>query len=239
MVIGREARTRNTRGMAATIAPISTAISLLGFGASGLIIGALHFIAPTSQLDPYRVTISQYSLSTLGWLFNIGVIALVIGSAAAIIALVSVRELSIHPVGLLMLAIWTLGMAGVATFEKTNWAYGPSASGTIHRILSLIAFLALPIGVLWILSCAGAAWRQKRGRIVMRFSAALGIASAGYLIYLVVLVGPGWSTGRAWWQTIPLGLTERTLVVLEVASLAALVIWATRAQSKERRPVHR
>ncbi|MEO6956580.1 MAG: DUF998 domain-containing protein [Antricoccus sp.] len=212
-----------------SLPPMSAQIAFLGFIVSGLIIGALHFIAPTALLDPYRTTISQYSLTSLGWLFSIGVIALVVGSAAAIVTLLSTRQIRVGSVGFWMLLIWTLGMAGVAVFEKTNWAYGPSTSGTIHRMLSIAAFIALPIGVLWIVAQAVSARRShrlRRGRTALWASAVLGAASAGYLIYVVVLIVNGTIVGQPWWQTIPLGLTERVLVVTEVAALAALVMWA-------------
>ena len=53
-----------------------------------ILVGALHILPQTVGIDPVRRTISEYALSNIGWVFNVGVVALAVGSLAIMAALV-------------------------------------------------------------------------------------------------------------------------------------------------------
>lgn len=205
------------------------ALSLGGILIAGVAVAILHFIRPTSLLDLYRDTISAYGLTDIGWVFNGAVLLLAVSSLLLVVALVLDKQLRPLSVGTVMLTLWALGMAGVATFEKTNWAIGPSVAGSVHRAASIVAFLALPIGAACLI---GAALRRRprvQGRGLLIWALIFTVASVCYLGLLVWLIADARASGIAWWQAIPLGLTERILVVLEGAVLVCLALRTLRS----------
>ncbi|PRZ41662.1 uncharacterized protein DUF998 [Antricoccus suffuscus] len=212
------------------------ALSLAGIVVAGIAVAALHFVPPTSRLDPYHETISAYGLSELGWVFNGAVVLLALSSLLLVVALVLDKQLKPLSVGTVMLTLWAVGMAGVAAFEKTNWAIGPSVAGSIHRAASIVAFLALPIGAGWLI---GTALRRPvvPGRGLLVAALVFTVSSVVYMGYLVWMVADARSAGAQWWQAIPLGLTERILVVLEVGVLICLALRTARSVTKNPRSV--
>ncbi len=105
--------------------------------------------------------------------------------------------------------LYVLGVTGlvlVVAFEKTNWSIGPSLSGYIHRYASLVAFVALPLGVLLIAR-----------RLQARWAVLLGAGTLGWLVAILAGIPVGPLVGRSWWQVLPLGLMERGLAVTLVA----------------------
>lgn len=205
------------------------ALSLGGILIAGIAVAILHFVPPTSLLDPYHETISAYGLTDIGWVFNGAVLLLALSSLVLVVALVLDRQLKPLSVGTVMLTLWALGMAGVAAFEKTNWAIGPSVAGSIHRAASVVAFLALPIGSAWMIGSALRRRPKVSGRGLLVAALVFTVASVCYVGYLVWLIADARASGVAWWQAIPLGLTERILVVLEVAVLICLALRTSRS----------
>lgn len=197
---------------------VAALAGLTGAAVAVVVFGLLH-VLDAGRVDPFRRTLSEYALGTHGALFDAGVLALVAGSVAVLVALVAaglVRPVSGATAGV---TVWAVGMALVVVFEKTNWAVGPSVGGVIHRYASLVAFLALPVGALL----------AVRGRPDARAVRVLAIGSLTWLgvILAGVLLRP--LTGVPWWQLLPLGVTERGLAITEVATLVALAVWALRA----------
>ena len=200
----------------------------LGFAAvalSAVLFAALH-VLQADRVNPIRRTISEYALGENGWMFDVGVIGLAVGSALVLFALVRAGLLGRLSGGSVSLATWSVTLLVVVAFEKTNWSIGPSVGGTIHRYASLAAFLALPAAAL----ALGRRWR--RDPVYGRFAAGsrwLGVVSLGWLstIFLGVFLRP--LTGVPWWQFVPLGLVERGLAVTEVAAVLMMGVWAWRA----------
>ncbi|GLY07147.1 DUF998 domain-containing protein [Actinoplanes sp. NBRC 101535] len=106
----------------------------------------LHVVQPSAELDWARRTISQYALLSNGWAFDAATLLLAAGSSAVLVALLRAGVVTLPAV--VALVLWILGLVGVVWFEKHNWAAGPSSSGDIHRVASVIAFLSLPAGAL-------------------------------------------------------------------------------------------
>lgn len=196
--------------------PISGWVGLLGVVIAA---AACLYLDLTSGEDAYRRTISGY-VFTNPVIFTSAVIALVIGSVAILVGLLRRSVLSLrHPASWLLVA-WIVGMTLVAIFPKHDWSVGPSASGHVHRVASLVAFVALPLAVILLTR------RAVHGGVGRLAYAALGfaLASYAYLGYLAWVIYDAGQDGVRWWWAVPLGLAERILLALEVAALAALAI---------------
>ncbi|WP_344578684.1 DUF998 domain-containing protein [Nonomuraea roseoviolacea] len=119
--------------------------------------------AGTGEVNPLRRTISEHGLGTYGWIFGLGVALLAAGSAAIGVALARTRLAGVF--GTLALMAWSAGLLVTAWFPKHDWSVGPSLSGSIHRVGSLVAFLSLPVAALVIARpWWNAVWRSPRWR---------------------------------------------------------------------------
>lgn len=163
-------------------------------------------------------TISEYIYTPGDWAFLTGVLALALGSTLLLVGLVRAGLVAPLSLGSIMMSLWVIGLVGVAAFPKHNWEIGPSASGSIHRVATLLAFLSLPVAVLAI----ARRHRQARPAIWMAY---------GSIAWLSVLFGAiviSMVTDLRWYRIIPLGIVERGIVAFEVAAVIALGIWLIR-----------
>ncbi|HWS33167.1 MAG TPA: DUF998 domain-containing protein [Actinoplanes sp.] len=188
--------------------------------------GALHVVSPSAELDWSRRTISQYALMPNGWMFDVATLLLAAGSAAILIALHRCGVLS--KAALVTLGLWVIGLIGVVWFEKHNWQTGPSISGDVHRVASVVAFLSLPIGALL---------AARRGGGAARWVMVGGVVSLlCFMPILWAVLSEPW-TGVRWWQAIPLGTVERLLGLAEVVTVLLLARWALVTMGAGRRLV--
>jgi hypothetical protein len=214
----------------------SRLLALAGMGfatVAVLLIALLHALPPSSEISPYRRTISEYALTTMGPVFNLAVLMLAAGSVATMLALIGARLTPVRSGGVVALLLWSVALAVIVYFPKHNWAMGPSGSGTIHRVASLVAFLSLPVGAL----LTARAWRaHPRWRGHAAWTLALGLWSLTCFAPIVgAIVAQSW-TGVPWWQAIPLGAVERVLALSEVGIVLGLAWWAARATRATRAP---
>jgi hypothetical protein len=178
---------------------------------------ALHVMAPSADLDWMRRTISQYALMPNGWIFDTATLLLAAGSAAVVAALLRASVLSRTAAA--ALGLWVIGLVGVVWFEKHNWQAGPSMSGDVHRVASVVAFLSLPVGALL---------AARRGGGPARWVAVGGVVSLlCFMPILWAVLAEPW-TGVRWWRAIPLGGVERLLGLAEVMTVLLLARWAVR-----------
>lgn len=201
-------------------------IGLVVTATAGTLVGLLHLIPPTSAVSPVRRTISEYQLTDLAWVFNLGVIGVALGSAAVFTAAAltrSPRRVALAW-GVALGALWVIGMLLIALFTKTDWSVGPSSTGTIHRWASIVAFLSVPVAVPLLVRATGPTTASGRA------AALLAALSPLWLLWIVVAMLMG-GTGR-WWSVVPLGLVERGLAVTEVLSVVFLAVHLLRRQSR-------
>jgi hypothetical protein len=178
-----------------------------------LLIGVLHVVPPSSQVNALRRTISEYALLEDGWVFNLGVTALALGSLAVIVSLVSRGVIKAVSAPSVLIAIWSASLLLIVAFPKTNWAIGPSTGGSIHRVASVVAFVALPLAAMLIGRATRSAWPTW-----------LGVAS---LLWFAVILGAVIMqpfTGTNWWLAIPLGAVERGMLLTEVMAVASMAL---------------
>lgn len=184
----------------------------------------LHVTPPSSGLDWRTRTISHYALLANGWAFDVATLLLAAGSVVVLVALVRAGLVRAGSGAAVALGLWVAGLVGVVVFEKHNWAVGPSGSGDVHRVASVVAFLSLPAAAL----LAAGPWLRRRE--AARLAAALVVA--GGVVSLLFLAPILWAlltepwTGVRWWRAIPLGLVERLLGGAEVVTVLLLARWA-------------
>ena len=207
------ARTRT-----ASSARILGVAALVGVVITLVVFAALHLLPPTSDISPVRRTISEYALTSSAWAFNLAVIVLALATAAVLAGLVALQRIRPFSGATIAGGAWIAGLLTLVSFPKHNWALGTvSNSGQIHRLASLVAFVALPIAVM---ICT-------RGRAVGAGRLAFWLAPAALAWFLPLLYAIV-TAPRAWWQEIPLGLIERGLALTEVVAIAALALWVRR-----------
>jgi len=214
-------------GMARVAARLGIAGLLLG----SAIIAALHVVGPGRAISPIRRTISEYMLTSAAWAFDLGVLAVAAGSTAILVAVArSARGAS--RLGLLLAALWVAGLVTLVAFPKADWALGPSTSGQVHRVASMVAFLALPFAVVALL-----APRVGRGpgRGTARWGVGLALAGLAWFAPIVVAIASAANGGR-WWTAVPLGLVERGMAVTEVAAMLVVGVWAVRFGARVTEP---
>ncbi|MET0136132.1 MAG: DUF998 domain-containing protein [Kibdelosporangium sp.] len=187
-------------------------LGLTGVAASILLIGLLHVIPPSSQVSAVRRTISEYALLADGWVFDLGVTALAVGSLAVLVSLIGHRAVKAGSFPSLLIVLWSACLLAIVAFPKNNWAAGGAGmGGMIHRYASVTAFVSLPLAAILIGRATRSAWPVWLGAISLAWFA---------FILGAVLLQP--FTGVRWWVAIPLGAVERGLLFTEVAAVASL-----------------
>lgn len=172
-------------------------------------------------------TISEYIYTAGGWAFLTGVLALALGSILLLVGLISAGLVKPLSAGTVLMTMWVIGLVGVAAFPKHNWEIGPSTSGSIHRVATLLAFISLPAAVLAITR----RYRSARPAIWMAYG------SIAWLSVLFGAIAVGMVTDLRWHRIIPLGIVERGIVAFEVAAVIALGIWLIRGDFRADRPL--
>lgn len=221
--------------------PRRTAVRVLSLAAQAgivatlVVFAALHLLPPTREISSVRRTISEYALTSSAWAFDLAVIALACSSAAVFAGLIASRRVGPVSAGSVFGAVWVAGLLTLVSFPKHNWALdgGAGHSGQIHRLASLVAFLALPVAVLAI------ARRRPDRPHPASAGWAFWLATTSLLWFAPIVVAViTWP--RSWWQEIPLGLIERGLALTEVMALIALTLLmrAPNASESPRRTSH-
>ncbi|MGM1060578.1 DUF998 domain-containing protein [Saccharothrix sp. Mg75] len=210
------------------------ALALSGAGAVVLtvvLVGGLDLVRLSESTYHLRRTISEYALGPHRWVFDTGVVLLVLGSLAILAVLVRRGMSRWNSVGAIAFAAWSVGLTLVVIFPKNNWAIGPSVSGSIHRFGSMTAFISLPIAALllsrpWV---RDAVW-GAHARWVFRF----GVLSALAFTPLLYAILVNAVVGTSWWRVFPLGYIERVLVLTEVVAVFVVGVWACAVSSRPR-----
>ena len=205
---------------------------IAGAAIAAVLVGVLHGLPSSAEVSPFRRTLSEYALTESGWMFNVAVIALALGSFAVLASLVLSGRAVVRSAGVLLGAVWVAALTVIVIFPKNNWSVGPSTGGQIHRVASIVAFLCLPVAVLLLT-------RRRAGEKRLP-SANFALVSAGLaLAWLGLLIG-AWLlspvTGVPWYRAFPLGVVERGLVFFEVAAVVALAVWAIGSARRRRFP---
>ncbi|TDC98566.1 DUF998 domain-containing protein [Nonomuraea deserti] len=203
-----------------------------GLGAAGAGIAVILGLEVSSldEMNPIRRTISEHGLGPDGWIFGFAVGLLAAGSVGIGVSLAR-RKLA-GVLGTVALMGWSAGLLMTAWFQKHDWSVGPSLSGSIHRVGSLVAFLCLPLAVVLITG----PWRRRVRSRATLVAFGLGICSVLWVVGIGTMVFIGTRSGLPWYRIMPLGLVERGLAVTEVAALLALGVWAATPGNRSLKP---
>jgi hypothetical protein len=197
---------------------LAAALGLVAVAGCLLLVGLLHVLG---GLDPLRMTLSEYALGPLGWMFDAGVTGLAAGSVLVLFALVSAGSLRWPSAGAVALLVWAGALLVLVMFQKADWSVGPSLSGYVHRYAGFAAFVALPAAALAVGRCGTGRFAARLRVLAVLAYGWLAVIVAGMLLYPLA--------GVPMWQVVPLGLVERGLALTEVAALALLAATAYRA----------
>ncbi|MCW3814079.1 DUF998 domain-containing protein [Micromonospora sp. DR5-3] len=181
---------------------------LLGLTAAALalvLFALLHVLV--SRLSPVTDTISDYALSSGGWIFDTAVLVLAASSVCLLGPLLWRRQTAV-PLATACYACWCLGLVVLTVFPRDPVDAPVTATGEIHKWASVAALLSLPLGALLTA-------RRRRGpgaRVV-------AVTAAVCLVALVPFV-------TAYLASSPLkpylGLVERAVALGEVILLLLL-----------------
>ena len=201
----------------ASAAALLSWVSFAGIAVTLVTFVFLHVLPPTSEISPVHRTISEYALTSSAWAFNLAVVSLACASVATFVAGVMIRRIRALSAATVLGALWVAGLLTLVSFPKHNWAVATiSNSGQIHRMASLVAFLALPFAVM-------ALARRHGGDTRTSARWAFWLAASSLLWFLPIVIAIAVSP-RAWWQQIPLGLLERGLALTEVIALVVVTV---------------
>ncbi|SDO33156.1 Protein of unknown function [Nakamurella panacisegetis] len=199
-----------------------TWISLAAITVTVVTFTLLHLLPPTSAISPVHRTISEYALTTSAWAFNLAVVALAGASVATFAGAIMVRQVKPVSGATVGGVLWVAGLLTLVNFPKHNWALGAiSSSGQVHRMASLVAFLALPVAVM--------ALARRRGgahRATARLAFWSGAVSLLWFVPILIAIAVA---PRAWWTQIPLGLVERGMALTEVTALVLVTVLVRRS----------
>jgi hypothetical protein len=207
----------------------SAGLTLLSVGS--LLILLLHVLPPSDRVNPMTRTISEYALGANGWMFDLGVLALAVGSMAVLAGLVRAGVVRALGGTSLFITLWSASLTVLVIFEKYDYQNGghTGASGMIHRMASLVAFLSLPLAVL--LASRGAARRNPGWRRPAAWTRWAGIVSCACLSLLIYAIVRSLFTDVSWWRVFPLGAMERLIALSDIVAVSVLGIWARTART--------
>ncbi|MDP9865915.1 hypothetical protein J2S55_005181 [Streptosporangium brasiliense] len=200
-----------------------------GYAAIGAGAVAMFGLHVATGLDPVHTVISEYAFEPDGWLLPVSLTFFAAGAAAFGTALFRRGE---DRGAALLVGIWGLCMLLIGAFPTDEPGVPLSMSGGIHRYAAFVAFLTMPVAGL-ILARRHAASRHARPVRLLSL-ACLGVLVLVVLPYVVRMAGIDLTN-----DDIPAGVTQRMVVVLEVAVLALLgmVAAAGYGRGRGRRPV--
>jgi hypothetical protein len=203
------------RGLAA----VGALLLLAGTGAVAL----LHVLPAERTRDPMMEPISKYAMAPDGWLFDLGVLVLVIGLGVVLWSLVLGRSVAPSSTAVPLMIGCCIGLVAVVIFPDETAGRTFTATGWAHWVAAMLAFGGLPFVPLLI----GRHHRRAAGCSPLPGTARV-LSYVAAFWFLVLLVGslmeavtnvPVWRVG---------GAVERSLAGTEVATALVLAVWAWR-----------
>jgi hypothetical protein len=193
---------------------------LAAFAAIGW--GAFTFVVMNlvSTRDPRYDTLSSYSQTDPG-LLSASVLSVAVGSLAVLGCLVA-SGMPLPRSAQVLLSLWALGLTFAAAFPASYPPHPDPVSGEIHLYACLVAFTSLPGTVLVLLEpLRGTPSRATLVRWLWLGVGVLALFGASFLF--VRLDEAGVAGFHTLTELLPIGLTQRLMLVGEVALLLSLL----------------
>ncbi|MEO3813127.1 DUF998 domain-containing protein [Sphaerisporangium sp. B11E5] len=179
-----------------------------GFAAIAAGAAAMVTVHVASDVNPLYGMISEYAFHPYGVLLAVSLTSFAAGSALFAMDLAR-RGAPASVVGLV--TVWSCCMMMIAAFPTDRPGVSLSMSGGIHRYAAFAAFVVMPVAGLLVAAHGGRHARLLRG---------LSVAAGVFLV--AVLIPYGLRTFGVDTAAVPAGLTQRLVVVSEVAVLALI-----------------
>ena len=201
------------------------ALGAIGWGLFTAVV--LHII---SSHDPVYDTLSSYTVTDRGeGMLAASVLSPAIGSLAILGAL-QVTGVPLSRTTRLLLVLWSLGMAAAAVFPASYPAAPDPVSGEIHLYACLVAFLSLPGAAISLLEPLKG--RPERALVVRAIRlTAVAFAFFALSFVFVRLSEAGIEPFPEVSDMLPIGVTQRVLLLADVVLLFSLLRVATRLES--------
>lgn len=201
------------------------ALGAIGWGLFTAVV--LHII---SSHDPVYDTLSSYTVTDRGeGMLGASVLSLAIGSLAVLGAL-QVAGVPLSRTTRLLLALWALGMAAAAIFPASYPEAPDPVSGEIHLYACLVAFCSLPGAAISLLEpLKGHPERVALVRAIRVAAAAFALFALSFVF--VRLSEAGVEPFGVVSNVVPIGVTQRLLLLADVALLLTLLWLAIRLES--------
>lgn len=214
-----QAATRGTR-----VVRTLTALSALAVLCCVSAFLVLHLLPISGRLDPVSVPLSNYALTPAGWLFNAGVLALILGLLCLLAALVAAGELSRVSPPVLVTEGCCLALCVVVLFPNRTLPDGALTSAAeLHWVAAMAAFAGLPVAPLLLA-------RRHRMRVgCSGLPRVAGWLATGATIWFVALLGGSimaFTDHRHVWHIG--GVVERALAGSEIVAALLLAVWLWR-----------
>jgi hypothetical protein len=200
-----------------------------------LTILVLHLI---SSHNPALDTLSSYAFTDRGaGMLAMSILSLSIGSLTVLGAL-RVAGVPLGGTTTALFCTWSGGLALAATFPASYEKFPNPVSGAIHQYSCLAAFLSAP-GIAWSLLR-----RREAQPVLAGFRAALrrwSRWSVGSLVVFgisyVINGFPHAPVSRELYVLLPVGVTQRITLSVDLALLAILLVLAARTAATRTEPV--
>jgi len=201
------------------------AVAAIGWGLFTAVV--LHVI---SSHDPVYDTLSSYAFTDRGsGMLAASLLSLAVGSLAVLGALLA-AGVALSRTTRLLLTLWSLGMATAALFPASYPENPDPVSGEIHLYSCLIAFLSLPGAAFSLLdSLRGRPERVAVVRAIRLNAVTFGLFAVSFVF--VRLTEAGVAPFHELSDALPIGVTQRLLLLADVVLLGTLLRVATRTAS--------
>ena len=190
-----------------------------------IMVVGLHLLPDWGGVNPIFGMLSDYGVTTHGWVFDGALDILSLGSVAIMIKMAWHGVLRGRPASVAMV-VWCVCLVGIATFTKDPNNGTDSLRGALHLYSTAAACASLPAAGLVM------AWRHRRHPTWRRFaltSGGLSLASVPCLLPFLISFFVIRMTHSAGTSGLPTGLVERLMGAVDVAILVGLALWAHRA----------
>lgn len=162
---------------------------------------------------PPRISVSQYGIGPHGWLFTVWTVL----TATAVLSLHIGKPTGVHHFGY-WLVVGSIGLITMGVVRTDAGGLQQSWHAKTHMVGSIVALVALPIGMVMAMNWARARWRRAAWLLVL--------CSVGSLVMVLLSAGgmPLWGMDpqRAWafWQAVAVTVDMVLLLTFALATFS-------------------
>jgi hypothetical protein len=212
---------RQTQGITAARTKPWLIAAAVAIGWAILTMTVLHLI---SSHNPALDTLSSYAYTDRGGgMFEASVLSFAVGSFCLLGALYA-SGITVSRTTATLFSTWSLGLATAAVFPASYASNPHPVSGEIHQYSCLVAFLSVP-GIGFSLLDKITADRAMVARLTRYSLGGLLLFGASYLLSDF----PGTPVASQLSAALPVGVTQRLALAVDLALLFGLMLLASRA----------